>query len=367
MMTKKILIAALLACAFGPALAGDMGFEEEPQAERRIVTRTGGDDMHLRLADALNMANVTGGDTTVIHLPRDRVVKNAPYSGELVSERTQTLGDGNQITRKTSSTSYRDSAGRTRIEVRNQDGEVVTVTIHDPVEGVRYILRPRDKSAIKVSAPGAAAIAARAAARAAAGEARAAGAHARIAGEQARLKIEELRKEGKLPDGVRERIIVKQVERSANGEHKDVQIRVAEVAEARIAARVAPMIAGAIGEHKWATKAETKDLGTREFNGVKATGTQRSYEIPAGEIGNRDAIVVSTETWTSPELQAVVYQKRTDPRAGDFVLRLENLKREEPAAALFAVPSDYTVKDPSALAKAAAEKAAAAVKAEKNG
>jgi hypothetical protein len=30
------------------------------------------------------------------------------------------------------------------------------------------------------------------------------------------------------------------------------------------------------------------------------------------------------------------------------VFRLDNLKREEPAASLFAVPSDYTVKEPLA-------------------
>jgi hypothetical protein len=145
-----------------------------------------------------------------------------------------------------------------------------------------------------------------------------------------------------------------------------VRIRVAQVAEAHAAARVAPMIAGALGEHKWASKAEKKELGTREFNGVKATGIQRSYEIPAGEIGNRNAIVVSTETWTSPELQAVVYRKHTDPRMGESVFRLEGLKREEPAASLFAVPSDYTIKDPMEAVRARVEKMATDKAREKN-
>jgi hypothetical protein len=198
-----------------------------------------------------------------------------------------------------------------------------------------------------------------------AAEARAAGAQARIAADQARLRIEELRREGKLQEG--ERYIIKQVERPGAAGDKDVQIRIAQVAGADVAARVAPVIAGAIGEHKWSAKTETKDLGSREFNGVKANGTLRSYEIPAGEIGNRNAILVSTETWISPELQAVVYQKRSDPRSGESVFRLEDLKREEPAAALFTVPSDYTVKEPAQLAREAAEKAAARAKAAKNG
>jgi DNA-directed RNA polymerase specialized sigma24 family protein len=33
------------------------------------------------------------------------------------------------------------------------------------------------------------------------------------------------------------------------------------------------------------------------------------------------------------------------PRSGDNVYRLSSIKREEPAASLFSVPSDYTVKD----------------------
>ncbi|MFC0253683.1 hypothetical protein [Massilia consociata] len=367
MKTKKILIAALLACAFTPALAEEMGFEDaprlEPRIERRIVTRTGG-DMQAQAGGmaglhGLHGLEALGGDGTVIHLGQGRLVKNAPYSAEMVTERSQTLADGNQIVNKTSAMSYRDSAGRTRTEVRSADGEVRSVTIHDPVEGARYVLRPRDKTAIKIAAPNATALAAREHARAQAAEARVAGAEARLAAqqarEQARAKIEELRKEGKLPEGVHERMIVKQVERSGHGEHKDVQIRIAQVAPGLAASRIGPVLAGAIGEHKWAAKAETKDLGTREFNGVKATGTQRSYEIPAGEIGNRNPIVVSTETWTSPEL-GVVYQKRSDPRAGDTVFRLEGLKREEPAAALFAVPADYTVKDPVSVARSRIEK-----------
>ncbi|WP_051933232.1 hypothetical protein [Massilia sp. BSC265] len=350
-MNKKILLAALLACAFAPALAGEMGFEEEPRV--RIVTR----ELH---GDGINFADGVGAGAAMVHMSRNRLVKNAPYSAEMVSERTQTLGDGNQIVRKTSTMSYRDSAGRTRTEVRNEGGEVLTVMIHDPVEGVHYVLRTRDKTAIKMPMPNATAIVARE-------QARAAAAQGRVAADQARIKIEELRREGKLPEG--ERFIIKQVERSggATGEHKDVQIRIAQAAGPQAAARVAPVLAGALGDRKWASKTETKDLGTREFSGLKATGVQRSYEIPAGEIGNRNPIVVSTETWTSPELQAVVYQKRSDPRSGEVVYRAENLKREEPAAALFTVPSDYTVKDSAALAREAAEKAAARARVDKNG
>src|SRR5437868_271942 len=45
-----------------------------------------------------------------------KVVKNAPYSAEAVTEMTQRLADGNRISNKTTATTYRDSEGRTRRE-----------------------------------------------------------------------------------------------------------------------------------------------------------------------------------------------------------------------------------------------------------
>jgi hypothetical protein len=104
-------------------------------------------------------------------------------------------------------------------------------------------------------------------------------------------------------------------------------------------------LANAMNDAKWKKNTLTKDLGGKTIDGVKAEGKLRSYEIPAGEIGNRNPIVVSDETWYAPELQITLYTKHSDPRSGDTVFRLENIKREEPAAALFGVPADYTVKD----------------------
>ena len=60
---------------------------------------------------------------------------------------------------------------------------------------------------------------------------------------------------------------------------------------------------------------------------------------------NAQAIVVSDEVWTSAELQVVLYSKRSDPRSGDRIYRLTNLKRDEVAASQFSVPSDYKVRD----------------------
>src|SRR5271157_2196406 len=45
-----------------------------------------------------------------------RVVKNAPYSADVVTETSQTLTDGNHIRQSSTAKIYRDTQGRTRRE-----------------------------------------------------------------------------------------------------------------------------------------------------------------------------------------------------------------------------------------------------------
>ena len=74
-----------------------------------------------------------------------------PYSAQQVTERVQTLADGTRITQKPHKVNlYRDSLGRTRSEDLASDTEseeVTSVSIIDPVAGVRYSLDPSTHSA----------------------------------------------------------------------------------------------------------------------------------------------------------------------------------------------------------------------------
>lgn len=83
----------------------------------------------------------------ITYMGSGRVIKNQPYSAEIVSERVQQLADGNQIVNKSASMSYRDSAGRTRTEVRDEHGAVKSITIDDPVQRKRWSLDPKRKTA----------------------------------------------------------------------------------------------------------------------------------------------------------------------------------------------------------------------------
>ena len=89
-------------------------------------------------------------------------------------------------------------------------------------------------------------------------------------------------------------------------------------------------------------------LGSRQVEGVKATGRRTTTIIPAGRIGNDRPIQIVEEQWESPELNMVVSSRFSDPRTGVVEYRLTNINRSEPRADLFAVPSDYTVVDTGA-------------------
>jgi hypothetical protein len=100
-------------------------------------------------------------------------------------------------------------------------------------------------------------------------------------------------------------------------------------------------------EEKHEVKQE--DLGTQDIEGVSCQGKRMTVTIPAGKMGNERPIVITTEIWSSAELHTVVLKKHSDPRIGETVYRLTNIKLGEPDPSLFQLPSGYKsiVKDES--------------------
>ena len=242
-------------------------------------------------------------------MPMAKNIKNAPYSAEVISEKVQTLPDGNQITRKTSTLSYRDSAGRTRQETRDAKGDVKSVQIHDAVEGSRYVISPSKKTATKLGIDK--------------------DLQKRI--EEIKEKAKAMAKDGKAhvierSSGPGEEIIVKRFESPASDGKKEIheEVKVNVVRASGPGGANAGAYAFKFGEGesmgralgeltrtspigtsfqdlKWSAKSTTTSLGTKEIEGVRVEGKNVSYTIPAGEIGNKNPILVSTETWYSPE------------------------------------------------------------------
>src|ERR1039458_2934741 len=85
-----------------------------------------------------------------------RVVRNSPYSADVVTESTQTLADGNRIRQTSNAKVYRDSEGRMRREQSvNLNGLSPNanmpqlVFINDPVAGASFALNASDGTATK--------------------------------------------------------------------------------------------------------------------------------------------------------------------------------------------------------------------------
>ena len=111
-----------------------------------------------------------------------------------------------------------------------------------------------------------------------------------------------------------------------------------------------PIEAGSLGfvmhdEKSDGSTTTTADLGMQTIEGLVTKGKRITHTIPAGEMGNDLPIVITTETWVSPDLKVIVMSKSSDPRMGETTYKLTNLSRAEPDPALFQVPADYTVKD----------------------
>ena len=82
-------------------------------------------------------------------------------------------------------------------------------------------------------------------------------------------------------------------------------------------------------------------LPSQVIEGLSCDGERITRTIPAGTIGNEKPIEIVAETWTSPELHIIVMRKRSDPRTGETLYHLTDIKRGEPDPALFQVPSNF--------------------------
>jgi hypothetical protein len=276
--------------------------------ERQVVREPQGQGIRVPAPPGLPM-----GDDTMVFVSSEmsfdgRVVRGAPYSAQAITESTRILGDGNRIKHKNSASVYRDSEGRTR---RDQELGAVgpwamsgdpqqTVFINDPVAGFNYVLDPRT----------------------------------RIARKMPPLRI------GPPPPGVSSD--------AAPGSAPKVRVRVeGDVFTAAVPAPPPPM-GGQVQAYRVSDDAQNRkkeSLGKQVVEGIEADGTRITITIPAGEIGNEQAIQIVREEWSSPELKTVVMSKLNDPLVGETVYRLTNITRGEPARTLFEVPADYTIKE----------------------
>lgn len=310
-----------------------------------------------------------------------KVVKGAPYSAEIITESNQMLADGNAITRKSTGAIYRDGEGRTRQETGGT-GKEPTVYINDPVAGKHYVVSPGGKRTVSMDRPKvivSGSEKSKQVIRVGDSEIRVEDGRTFVDGKETTTRVEKVSPSGKkvvvengtiTVDGKAltvvtrggepgHRTVVKQTTDADGVKREEVSVRVVNfdapvppVPPVPPTPGVAPLpplpplppMPGIQTMRFESTaklgKGVTTSLGMKDFEGVKAEGKATTWTIPAGEIGNRNAILIASETWYSPDLQATVYSRYNDPRTGETVYRMANIRRGEPPAELFAVPED---------------------------
>src|SRR5262249_21756682 len=67
---------------------------------------------------------------------------------------------------------------------------------------------------------------------------------------------------------------------------------------------------------------KTESLGTRQIEGLSATGQKTTTTIPAGKIGNDRPIEIFDERWVSSDLNVVLLLRHRDPQTGEVEFRL---------------------------------------------
>jgi hypothetical protein len=88
-----------------------------------------------------------------------------------------------------------------------------------------------------------------------------------------------------------------------------------------------------------------EQLGSQLMEGFSVTGRKITTTIPAGAEGNDRVLTLVTEIWESSVMGVTLLKMSSDPRTGDLVRRMTNLRETEPDAVLFQVPPDYTIRE----------------------
>jgi hypothetical protein len=239
------------------------------------------------------MAAVAGGrGITVLNRNSRETVVGRPVSGTEEQSSMQTLGDGTEISTSQSDQFYRDSAGRTRVEMTEQ-GRIV---IFDPVARVTITLNAATKTFLKTSLPG---------------------------GPEPRVGVA---------------FTLPQAAKSSGSTYSNT------IGDKIVTVTAGDKIAGRAGRGG-AENMQHEELGVQSLNGVLATGTRNTMTIPQGAIGNNRDIHVVNERWYSDDLQMLVKTVNSDPRFGQNTYEFTNISRAEPDPALFQIPPDYTILD----------------------
>ncbi len=251
--------------------------------------------------------------------------KGNPFSARELRSFRQTLADGTVIVRQSTRLLARDGEGRLRQELRHADG-TARIVLNDTVARVAYFLDPQRQLACRAPFDKEALL----------------DCFNRVRGDWKPLGF--TLRTG--PNGV-----------GLLTARDDVTVQVSPLT------RILDLTMGSLrGESKGMPSGNWLTSRLREPTEPSVTGasvqfsrSQQSHEglrveverrietIPAGLIGNSRPLELVDERHYSPELRLPVFLRRADPRHGESLMRMTDIRRGEPDPSQFVVPPGYTI------------------------
>jgi hypothetical protein len=276
----------------------------------------------------------------------DEVQKGNPYSSRETREFKQVLGDGTVISRQSTRLLARDGEGRTRQELRQPDGSA-RIFINDPVAKRTYIIDPQKRVACK------------------AGFDKEAiddcfkqmrgdwkplgfsfsptnrGIPMMTASDDVRVHVSSNAKVIDLTEG-----------QSVRGDKAFSRTERAPGSASVIAPPMPPMpptpptppmppMPPVPGQSTRDSKV-TRETSHTTYEGLRVDVNRTVETIAVGAMGNNRPIESVVERYYSPDLKMTVFSRRADPRSGESIYRMTEIKRSEPDASLFRVPGGFS-------------------------
>lgn len=94
-----------------------------------------------------------------------------------------------------------------------------------------------------------------------------------------------------------------------------------------------------------ATLGKVENAGEQTLDGLKLEGVRKTWTVPAAASGTGSPVEIVDQYWYSSDLAMYVLIQHDDPRTGEQIVALKEIRRTEPDASLFTIPADYRVVD----------------------